>query len=88
MYQILMEPDLAGDSNVKGFATSNSIFHLLNRDKCKNAQEIHKNSKQTCETHQTAPLAVDCTPTLKSALQNHQRTKNLCETRVHYVCVN
>jgi len=39
-------------------------------------QALHKNSKQTCETHQTAPLAADCTPTLKSASQNHQRTKN------------
>jgi len=39
-------------------------------------QALHKNSKQTCETQQTAPLAGDCTPTLKSALQNHQRTKN------------
>ena len=39
-------------------------------------QALHKNSKQTCETQQTAPLAADCTPTLKSATQNHQRTKN------------
>ena len=27
--------DLAGDSNVQGFVSSNSIFHLRNRDKCK-----------------------------------------------------
>jgi len=39
-------------------------------------QALHKNSKQTCETQETAPLAADCTPTLKLALQNHQRTKN------------
>jgi len=39
-------------------------------------QALHKNSKQTYETPQTAPLAADCTPTLKSASQNYQRTKN------------
>ena len=43
--------DLAGDLNVEGFATSNSIFHLLNRDKCKNApstpQELQANLRNT-----------------------------------------
>jgi len=44
-------PDLAGDSNIEGFATSNSIFHLLNCDKCKNApstpQELQANLRNT-----------------------------------------
>jgi len=48
----------------------------------KTLQELHKNSKQTCETNQTAPLAAGGTPTLKSALQNHQRTKNWLSARL------
>jgi len=43
--------DFEGDSNVEGFATSNSIFHLLNHDKCKNApgtlQELQANLRNT-----------------------------------------
>jgi len=43
--------DLAGNSSVKGFATSNSIFHLLNRNKCKNAPssppELQANLRNT-----------------------------------------
>jgi len=37
-----------------------------------------------------APLAIDCTPTLKSVKQDHQelRTKNLSETRVHSVILS
>ena len=58
-------------------------------------QALHKNSKKTCETHQTAPLAADCTPTLKPASQNHQGTKNqesqrdscaLCDSLFLSVC--
>jgi len=71
--------DLAGASNVEGFATSNSIFDLLNRDKCKNApstpQELQANLRNT-------PNGAS-----SGRLQNNQRTKNLCETRVHFVCV-
>nr|AFN88192.1 putative retrotransposon protein [Phaseolus vulgaris] len=37
-------------------------------------QELCKNSKRTCKTHQTAPLAAVCTPTLKSA---YKTTKKL-----------
>ena len=54
-------------------------------------QALHKNSKQTCETQQTAPLAADCTPTLKSAFAKppkNYRTKNLSETRVHSVILS
>jgi len=46
-----MHTDLAGDSNVEGFATSNSILLLLDRDKCKNAprtpQELQANLQNT-----------------------------------------
>ena len=54
-------------------------------------QELHKNSKQTYETQQTAPLAADCTPTLKSAFAKppkNYKTKNLSETRVHFVILS
>jgi len=48
---MLLDFDLAGDSNVEGFVTSNSIFHLLNRDKCKNVpgtpQELQANLQNT-----------------------------------------
>jgi len=49
--KFILFSDLAEDSNVEGFATSNSIFHLLSRDKCKNApstaQELQANLRNT-----------------------------------------
>jgi len=84
-----LDVDLAGDLIVKGLATLNYAF----RKHVPSASS--KNPKRTCETQQTAPLAVDCTPTLKSATQNHQRTKYdeslgdscaLCDSRFLSVC--